>query len=140
MSVLWRKQILPFTTVLHRGRRLALTPAYLHVIAASFSAGAVDQVPFLVEDSRGQMSGDPSLCRGWVCRLEEVDDGMDAIVAVDGEGDALLAADPQLAAAPRLAEPFRVASGIEFPVALLSLHTTSRPLLTGLRPWRREEP
>ena len=142
MTSLWRKQVLPLATIPWRGRELAFTPAYLADMAAAFAAGALDVVPFAFPGDR-DYSNDPALIRGEVRSLEVVADGMDAIIAVDAEMGAFLAellraggAAPDTGA--RIIERYQTTDGREFPVVLAGVYTTDAPVLTGLRPWKRE--
>lgn len=135
---LWRKQILPLGVISFKGVEVDFTPAYLGNLAAAFAEDALDLVPFIREGPGGRLDNDPERCCGIVRGLEAAADGMDALVAVGREGDAMLEADPGLPVAPRLCEKWRRSDGREFPVVLMALFTARASVLTGLRPWRRE--
>lgn len=144
MTALWRKQILPLGTIPWQDRELSFTPAYLGDMAAAFVARARDVVPFAAEIANGAFSNDPSLIRGVVRSLEVVADGMDAVVEVDAEvdallDDALLHAKPGPATGARIIEHYRTWDGREFPVVLAGVYTTRAPSIISLRPWTRED-
>jgi hypothetical protein len=133
--------VLPSGPFRYRDRiDLDFTPEYLGGIVGAFNAGVFGVVPFqLAEDDSGEHTSDPCRCRGEVRDLE-VTDGLDAVIAATPEGDDAIRSVPGLAAAPRLIEVYRVSGGpLVFPVVLQHVLGTTRPLITGLRPWTELE-
>jgi hypothetical protein len=135
---LWRVQVLPLGPFSYRTRELDFTREYLEGIVAAFDGGAYDFVPFHLADSSGAGTSDPARYRGDVTALEVVSDGLDALIAATPEGDEAITTVPGPAAAPRLVENYRSSDGPAFPVAVQHVLGTTHPMITRLRPWKRE--
>ena len=131
-SRLWRVQVLPLGEIDYHGRPMVLTPEYVAALAIAFNQRAFDLVPFQVADEH---TSDPARCRGEAIGFEPVADGLDAVVAVGGEGAVLLREEPSLGAALRIVENYRRTDGRIFPAAINQILGTRSPMLTGLRPW-----
>jgi len=138
----WRVQILPSGPVAYKGSRtLNFTREYRESIAEAFSAGALEIVPFAIGDT---YAGDPDSLAGEVRALEVTEDGMDAVIGVAQRADAAIRASlapggPPFGAAPGLIENYRTSGSKAFPVVLLHVLGTTRPMITGLRGWREVE-
>jgi len=138
---LWRVQVLPSGAVAIGNRTLDFTREYREAIAGAFDGGALDHVPFMLGET---FTGDPEHCHGEVRGLEVVEDGMDAAIEVDLEADTLIRlslapGNPPVGAVPCLIENYLHPGGLPFPVVLLRVLGTTRPMITGLRGWREVE-
>ena len=135
-SQVWRVQVLPLGKISYRDRELDFSREYLGDLVRAFDEGAFDVVPFVLADESGEHTSDPARCRGEVIGLEMASDGLDAVVAVTGDGNEVLRRDPGLGAAPRIIEDYRRADGRTFPAAIQHVLRTQHPVIAGLRPWQ----
>jgi hypothetical protein len=138
---LWRVQILSSGTITIGDRTLDFTPGHREAIAEAFRAGALEVVPFTLGDT---FTGDPCSLSGEVRGLEVVEDGVDAVIAVSEWADEVIRDSLRpgrlpVAAVPCLIENYLHPGGLPFPVVLLRVLGTTRPMITGLRGWRELE-
>lgn len=138
----FRKQILKVGEIPYKGERLRFDRAYLQRAVASFNAGAMDQVPFVLADDdnqhpdtpRDKNPNGPERYRGEVKALELSGDGIDAIVELTEEGAEIVRQNPRLGVSARLV-PDVERDGQIFPVVVEHVCGTLNPRVHGLRPW-----
>lgn len=98
----FRKQILPVDRIDYHGRVLDFTPDVLRALARNFTAGRVDQVPFVLADPENRHNSDPERFRGEVKGLEVQPDGLYAVVETTDAGARALIDNPRLGVSARI--------------------------------------
>lgn len=136
---LWRKQVLKAGTINYAGRKLTFDRDYLTDLAASFKAGAYDQVPFVLATADNAHNLLPERVRGEVKALEVTADGLDALIELSDEGAAIVKDNPRLGVSCRIAEGLEQADGRSFSRAVNHVLGTLDPRITGMRPWEAVE-
>jgi len=127
---LFRKQILPLSTVKHPDHGdLTFTRDRLDKIRTRFMAGAMDCVPFVLVDSENRHTDDPERARGEVKGLELAADGLYAMIEASEKGADLLANTPNLPVSVRLKT---LADGSE---VLAHVAGTHDPVARGMKAW-----
>lgn len=136
---LYRKQVLKKGVVNYKGRRLVFDDAYLADLAASFRAGAYDQVPFVLATADNAHNMLPERCRGEIKAFVPTDDGLDALVELSEDAANIIAENPKLGVSCRIVEQLEQADGRKFPRAVQHVLGTLDPRITGMRPWEAVE-
>lgn len=133
---LFRKQVLPATSINYRGRKLEFTPEYLAGLKASYDDNAYDAVKLFFAPDDNSHTVDPERIRGDVKGFEVTDDGLDMLVeAANDEAAKLLRENPNLGVSARIVEDLSRADGKSFPAAIQHVLATVDPVVTGMRPW-----
>lgn len=132
----YRKQILPIGEITYKGQKIKFDKGFLTDLAASFKAGAYDQVPFVLADAENRHHMNPEAFRGEVAGMEVTEDGLDAIVQVSKEGAKILEDNPRLGVSARIVQGLEKADGRSFKRAVQHVLGTMDPKVTGLRPWQ----
>jgi hypothetical protein len=138
VSYLWRKHALPSGKVPWHGRELDFTPEWLASMSDAFTAGALNIVPFTIEDTRWGPVDDPELIRGTVRSLQVVSDGLEAVVQVDELTDTIIDLDKEYPVGSRIISRYETPGSREYPAVFAMLYLTEHPGIPGLRPWQRE--
>lgn len=133
---LYRKQVLPITQIDYNGQKITFDRAYLRDLANAFKANAYDQVPFILANAKNQHHEDPRYFEGEVKSLELTDDGLDAVVELTPEGEALIQKNPKLGVSARIMEGLGKSDGRFFKRAIRHVLATMDPKIVGLRPWQ----
>lgn len=133
---LWRKQILPSTTITYKGRKISFDREYLEHLVTSFKKQACGAVAFQLADATNQHTNDPERRRGTVVDLEVTDDGLDAIIELDEDGSKLIQQYPDLGVSARIYENYERSDGKFFPAAMQHVLGTLDPHIAGMRPWQ----
>lgn len=133
---LYRKQVLKKGTINYKGQKIKFDDAFLTDLAASFKAGAYDQVPFVLADTENRHNEDPERFRGEITGFEVTKDGLDALVAVNKQGAKVLEDNPKLGVSARIVQGLQKSDGRTFKRAIRHVLGTMDPRVTGLRPWQ----
>ncbi len=136
---LFRKQILPKSTISYKGRTVNFDEQYLADLKAAFEARAFDQVPFQLADERNTHTNDPERFRGELVGVELTADGLDGIFDLTPEGAAVVERNPNLGVSARIIENLERADGKVFPRATQHVLGTLDPRVTGMKPWQTVE-
>jgi hypothetical protein len=131
----YRKRILPKATINYRGRKISFDDAYLADLANSFTAGAYDQVAFMLADTNNSHTLDPERFRGEVQSVEVDSDGLYATIQVTPEAAKVLEQNPKLGVSARILENYQRSDGKQFPRALQHVLGTLDPVIPGLGTW-----
>jgi hypothetical protein len=131
----WRKRLLPVGTVDYKGRALRFDRDYLERLAAAFSSGAYDQVPFQLADSRNSHTNDPERFRGEVRGMTVADDGLWVTISTTEAGNALLELNPRLGVSARIVEDYARSDGEYYPAAIQHVLGTLDPRIPGMGGW-----
>jgi hypothetical protein len=132
---LFRKQLLPFTSIDYKGRTIDFTRDYLAGLVKAFNDRAYDQVAFQLADAQNTHTEDPERFRGEIAALELTDDGLDVIVAATDDGAKVLRDNPRLGVSAKIVEDYGRADGKFFTRALKHVLGTLDPRMTGMAPW-----
>lgn len=133
----WRKQVLPHTTINYHGRRITFDRQYCDAVADAFRAGAYPAVPFQFADADNRHTNDPSRTRGEVIGMESGDDGLYATLRLSEEADQLVREYPNFGVSVRVREDYERPDGKRYPRAMQHLLGTWDPkLVDGLAPWQ----
>ena len=132
----YRKQILPLGAINYKGKRIVFDRQFHTDLSRSFKAGAYDQVPFVLANERNEHHMDPRLFEGSITDLVVADDGLDAVVELTPEGEALIQKNPRLGVSARIVQGLEKANGRTFKRAIQHVLATMDPRVTGLRPWQ----
>jgi hypothetical protein len=133
---LWRKQLLPVSSINYKGRVIDFTREYLAGLVKAFTDRAYDAVPLQFADEENHHTERPEHRRGTVRALELTDDGLDMIVEAGADAAKYLAEYPDLGISAKIAENYERADGRFFPAALKHVLGTLDPRITGMRPWQ----
>lgn len=134
---LWRKHILPYGKINHKGRILDFSKKFAKQLVSSFKQKPFDQVPFFKVDADNQHNSDPDNFRGEVKGLELGDDGVYALVETNQKGTEYLKNDnPKLGTSVRVRFDYtRNADNKRFGPVLEHLAGTTLPHVPGLKPF-----
>lgn len=119
----FRKQILRKGTIHYpvKGggkRRIDFDDKYIADLAASFKAGAYDNVPFILADEHNRHTMAPERWRGWVKGVEVTPDGLDAVIELAPDAAELVeATGGKLGVSPRI-RPVEHVDGRRFDLAI----------------------
>lgn len=133
---IWRKQVLPHTTINYHGRQIQFDKQYCDEVAAAFRAGAYPAVPFQFADADNRHTNDPSRTRGEVIGMESTDDGLVATLRLSEEADALVREYPNFGVSVRVREDYERPDGQRYPRAMQHLLGTWDPKLAVQQPWQ----
>lgn len=138
---LFLKQILPFKSIDYTGpdgskRRLTFDRQFNQDLVDAYKAGAFDQVPFQLADSRNTHTNDPERTRGEIAGIELRNDGLYAQVRpLTPEAAQMLRDNPKLGVSVRVIENYKRSDGAFFPRALQHVLGTLDPQIHGMKPW-----
>lgn len=132
----FRKQILPKTTINYKGQEITFDEPFLRDLAESYRQGAYDQVPFVFADPDNRHNMDPERFRGEVVGFELAEDGLDAIISVTKKGAKVLEENPRLGVSARIVEGLVKSDGRQYPRAIQHVLATMDPRVTGMRGWQ----
>lgn len=135
----WRKQVLPMTTIKYGDRDLRFDRAYIDNVAAAFRAGAFDTVPFVLAGDDNSHTMAAERAKGEVLGLEAADDGLYATVRLSEVAEQLVRDNPRFGVSVRLKENYERPDGASFPVACQHVLGTWDPKITGMKPWQQVE-
>jgi hypothetical protein len=138
-KTLWRKQVLKAGTINYDGRKLAFDQAYIADLAASFKAGAYDQVPFVLATAGNSHNLLPERCKGEIRGFIPTDDGLDALIELSDDAAGIVRDNPKLGVSCRIVEDLEQADGRKFPRVVQHVLGTLDPRITGMRPWEAVE-
>lgn len=136
---LFRKQILRKETLnASDGRIIDIDDEFLKLIVKNFEDGVCDIVQFPLVDADNKHTEDPDRNRGEVIALELTSEGLDAIIDVRVNPDAV---GTSLLGASAMIHPDYVDSktGTHVGPTLLHVAGTNRPHLTSLEPYQKLE-
>lgn len=136
---IWRKRVLPVGHVEYKGRMLDFDRAYNDQLAAAFSAGAYDQVPFQLADAKNTHTNDPERYRGSIIAMDSRDDGLWVTLAPTSEGEEVILKNPGLGVSARIVEDYARSDGMHFPAAVQHVLGTLDPRIPGLGAWQAVE-
>lgn len=134
----YRKQLVPTGTVEKGGRKLNFTvkgeakgpdSIDLAEVAKNFTAGAMDQVPFLLANEKNEHHADPEKMRGEVTALEVQPDGLYGIVELSDDGAELVSKNPKLGVSVRIGQDRPQGNVLEHVLGTLD------PVAQGMKPW-----
>lgn len=136
---LWRKQILPLTTIEYKGRKIRFDRQYHLDLVRSFKEKAVDQSSFQLADANNAHTNDPERQRGELVELKAEKEGLFGYFELGDKGEAVVTANPKLGVSARIVENYRRADGKTFPRVLQHTLGTLDPRITGMKPWESVE-
>jgi hypothetical protein len=128
---LFRKQLLPLSTVEHEGERLDFNQEYLSKLVANFAAGKLDQVPYVLVDSENKHVDDPEKYRGEVKAMDLAGDGLYITLELSEDGAKLVDDNPKLGVSARIDCTDPEAPFIEHVAGTLN------PVIKGMKPWEK---
>lgn len=131
----YRKQILPKTTITYKGRRVAFDDAYIKDLADAFRSGAYDQVPVQIATPANEHNEDPRNFGGEIKAMEATPTGLDAIIELTEDADALVAKNPKLGVSARIREGLEKSDGRRFDRVVRHVLLTMDPR-TSTGPWQ----
>lgn len=131
----WRKRLLPVGQVAYKGRMLNFTRDYLQELAAAFSDGAYDQIPFQLADSANAHTNDPERFRGEVTGMDIQPDGLYVTVRTTDAGSRLLETNPRLGVSARIVEEYDRSDGRHYAAAVQHVLGTLDPRILALGEW-----
>lgn len=132
----YRKQILPLGAINYKGKRIVFDRQFHLDLSRAFKANAYDQVPFVLANEKNEHHMDPKLFEGNVTDLVVAEDGLDAVVELTPEGEALIEKNPRLGVSARIVQGLAKSDGRTFKRAIQHVLATMDPRVTGLRPWQ----
>jgi len=133
---LYRKQILPETTIKYKGRAIKFDEKYLTDLAQSFQAGAYDQVAVQFADKDNKHTLDPRQYGGEVRGVEYVKgQGLFGLFDLADDAAELIRKNPKLGVSARIVEGLEHHDGTKFPRAMHHVLLTTDPRVTGMKSW-----
>lgn len=132
----WRKQVLPRSSINYRGGKLDFTPDYLRNVAAAFNAKAFDTVPFMLADHENRHTMDPRNAAGEVLSLEAEDDGLYATVRLSESAESIVRENPAFGVSVRIKEDYERSDGRRYPAACQHVLGTFDGVVAGMKPWQ----
>jgi hypothetical protein len=132
----FRKQILPFTTITYRGRKIRFDRQFMQSVKDAFDNQAYDQVPLVLANAANEHHMDPERFTGDVQALELTDSGLDAIIKTTKRGARVINENPKVGVSVRIKSNLERADGRFFPRALNHVLVTMDPKVTGMTPWQ----
>lgn len=133
---LWRKEILKAGTIHYRGGKFEATPAYLDSVLAAYKDGAIASVPFTFVDDRGAHVESPERRKGNIVGLERnATGGLDAILALDDDADALVRKDKKFGVSVLIKHDRTTGGGKHYPAVLAHVAGTYDPVINNLGDW-----
>lgn len=133
---LWRKEIIKQGTIHYDGGRFEATPEYLDSVVAAFKERAIGSVPFTFVDDYGRHVESPNARKGNVVGLERTPTGLDAIVALDDDADALVQKDKKFGVSVLIKHNRTTGNGKQYPAVLAHVAGTYDPVLNDLGDWQ----
>lgn len=116
-------------------RRVEFDDEYLRDLAAAYTDGAYDLVPFQLATPANEHNEDPRNYGGRVIGAEVTDDGLDLILELSEEADELVQrTGGKLGVSARI-KPVRHVDGRVFKRAIRHVLGTLDPRMQNLRPW-----
>lgn len=128
---LFRKQLLPLSTVEHEGEKLDFNQEYLSKLVANFAAGKIDQVPYVLVDDDNKHVDDPEKYRGEVKSMDLAGDGLYITLELSEDGAKLVDDNPKLGISARIDRTDPDAPFIEHVAGTLN------PVIKGMKPWEK---
>lgn len=117
-------------------QRVDFTDEYLRDLAAAYTEGAYDVVPFQLATGKNEHNEDPRNYGGRVVGAEVTDDGLDLILELSEEADELVQrTGGKLGVSARI-KPVQHVDGRTFKRAIRHVLGTLDPRMTGLRDWQ----
>jgi hypothetical protein len=132
---IFRKQLLPFGSVTHKGQRLNFTPEFCKTLVDSFRGRAYDTVKFLLAGPNNEHTDDPERMRGTVRDLALSSTGLDAVIELSESAASLIADHPDLGVSARIVPNLVKSDGRTFPSAIKHVLGCIDPVVTGMAPW-----
>jgi hypothetical protein len=120
----------------YKGKRITFDREYLSSLVSAFKQKACGAVPFQLADGDNKHTNDPLRRYGTVTDLELVADGLDAIVELDDDGEALVKKYKDLGVSARIYENYDRSDGRFFKAAVQHVLGTLDPHIVGMRPWQ----
>lgn len=139
-SRLWRKTILKTGHISKGDVNLDVDQEYLQTLVNNFTAGAKDQVQFVLADAQNRHNENPERFRGDIVDLSVTDDGrLEAVFGLTARGDQLLSDNPKLGASVSVVDRYKRADGRDYGPTLLQVAGTLDPEIAGLGEWSRAD-
>lgn len=132
---LFRKKVLPISSISYNGRTIDFTREYLENIVASFNDGAFDNVPLQFADATNSHTNAVERYRGDVVAMSLEEDGLYVTVAATPDGAKFLQENPRLGISARIVNGYDRADGKHYPVAMQHVLATHDPRIPGLGMW-----
>lgn len=132
---LWRKQILPFGSILHKNGTMVVDEAYCKPILEAFRAGAFSQIPLQLADSDNKHTDDPERFRGEIKGLELTPSGLEAIISTTARGTEIVRENPKLGVSVRVLDGYTGHDGRAFKRVLHHVLATLSPRVNGMGNW-----
>jgi hypothetical protein len=141
-GLVFRKQILPETTINYEGRKLVFDRQYLTDLAQAFRQGAYDQVPFTLADADNKHTMDPERIRGELTSVSLAEPGESpglyaTIAFPNTEAAKAVTNNPRLGVSCRIREGVAKSDGRSYSKAIVHVCGTPDPRVTGMSPWRK---
>lgn len=134
---LWRKEIIKQGTIHYEGGAFDASAEYLDAMVAAFRDRAIGSVPFVFVDDHGAHLEGPERRKGNVVGLERTPTGVDAIVALDDDADALVQKDKKFGVSVLVKHNRTTGNGKHYPAVLAHVAGTYDPVLNDLGDWRQ---
>lgn len=135
---LWRKQILPLTTINYDGRQIRFDQDYHKTLVRNFRAGAYPQVPFQLADATNTHTNDPERTRGELVDLRAEPTGLYGYFRLSDPSVVL--ANRKLGVSCRIVENYsRESDGKKFGHSLQHVLGTLDPKIPIEHPWESVE-
>lgn len=131
----FRKKILPKGKIRYGDREINFDDEYLKDLAASYTDGAYDQVPYMLADASNAHTMDPERFRGECKTVTAEDDGLWGTFELSGEAADLVRANPKLGVSARIVEGYERSDGKTFKRALQHVLGTLDPRIPGMGAW-----
>lgn len=139
----WRKQVLRHGDFAYKAqgvdRTLQFTPAYTQALAKAYREKAYDAVPFQFAGADNAHTNAIEATRGEIVGFDATPDGLDAIFALEPEGEKVISRHPKLPVSVRIIENLDRADGKAWPAAIQHVLATWDPRVTAMKPWERVE-
>jgi hypothetical protein len=136
----WRKQVLRHGDYAYEGgRTLRFTPDYTAALARAYRERAYDAVPLQFAGPDNRHTNAIEATRGEIVGLESTAEGLDAIMSLEPEAEAVVRRHPRLPVSVRIVENLDRADGKAWPAAVQHVLATWDPRVTAMKPWERVE-
>lgn len=138
-STTFRKKILPKGKIIYGDREIVFDDEYLKDLAASYTDGAYDQVPYMLADDKNRHTMDPERFRGECKSVEVAEDGLYGTFELSGDAAELVRANPKLGVSARIVEGYQRSDGKTYKRALQHVLGTLDPRIPGMGAWEEVE-
>lgn len=134
----WRKQILPLTSINYDGRQIRFDTEYHKQLVRNFRSGAFPQVPFQLADASNTHTNDPERTRGELVDLRAEPTGLYGYFKLSDPSVVL--SNRKLGVSCRIIENYaRESDGRKFGHSLQHVLGTLDPRIVDMEPWESVE-